>query len=47
MPSDPDRIDPSIGDLRGHTARGTMINSAYQVGIAAIGLSSVWRWRNS
>lgn len=32
------RIDPGITDLRTHTARGTIINSAYQVGIAAIGL---------
>jgi O-antigen/teichoic acid export membrane protein len=37
-PTDPDRIDPGIGGLRRHTARGTMINSAYQVGIALIGL---------
>ncbi|MEA2443252.1 MAG: hypothetical protein QOJ12_544 [Thermoleophilales bacterium] len=36
--ADTDRIDPSIADLRTHTARGTIVNSAYQVGIALIGL---------
>ena len=30
---DPDRIDPSITSLRQHTARGTLINSAFQIGL--------------
>jgi O-antigen/teichoic acid export membrane protein len=32
------RIDPSIADLRAHTARGTIVNSAWQVGLAVVGL---------
>src|SRR3954447_4900521 len=31
--ADPDRIDPSITSLRHHTARGTLINSAFQIGL--------------
>src|SRR5690349_18163772 len=30
---DPDRVDPSITSLRQHTARGTLINSAFQIGL--------------
>jgi O-antigen/teichoic acid export membrane protein len=32
------RIDPSVSDLRGHVARGTIVNSAYQVGLSVVGL---------
>jgi O-antigen/teichoic acid export membrane protein len=31
------RVDPSIRDLRSHTARGTLINSAFQIGLSALG----------
>src|SRR3954454_936642 len=32
-PLDPDRMDPSVTSLRHHTARGTLINSAFQIGL--------------
>ena len=32
------RLDPSVQNLRVHTARGTIINSAFQVGLALLGL---------
>ena len=32
------RLDPKVADLRVHTARGTLINSAFQVGLAGLGL---------
>ena len=32
------RLDPSVKNLRVHTARGTIINSAFQVGLALLGL---------
>jgi O-antigen/teichoic acid export membrane protein len=32
---DPSR-DPGAGDLRGHTARGTLVNSSFQIGISAL-----------
>lgn len=35
---DQDRTSENIGDLRTHTARGTIINSAFQVGLVLIGL---------
>jgi O-antigen/teichoic acid export membrane protein len=31
------RIDPRITDLRGHTARGTIVNSAFLIGLSALG----------
>lgn len=31
------RVDPGIQSLRRHTARGTLINSAFQVGLSALG----------
>src|SRR5215210_1731000 len=34
---DPSRIDPAIGSLRGHAARGTLINSAFQIGLSGLG----------
>jgi O-antigen/teichoic acid export membrane protein len=34
---DQPRIDPGIPDLRSHLARGTMINSAFQVGLSGLG----------
>jgi O-antigen/teichoic acid export membrane protein len=34
---DPDRVDPSITSLRKHTARGTLINSAFQIGLYGLG----------
>jgi O-antigen/teichoic acid export membrane protein len=33
-----DRLDPSVEDMRSHTARGTLINAAFMVGLAALGL---------
>jgi O-antigen/teichoic acid export membrane protein len=33
---DPTRIGAEVNDLRVHTARGTIVNSAYQVGLAAL-----------
>src|SRR3954453_5686777 len=35
--ADPDRVDPSITSLRHHTARGTLINSAFQIGLYGLG----------
>ncbi len=32
-----DRLDPSITNLRAHAARGTLINSAFQVGLSGLG----------
>jgi O-antigen/teichoic acid export membrane protein len=32
------RAEPGIGNLRTHTARGTLINSAFQVGLAALAM---------
>ena len=32
------RLDPGVGDLRVHTARGTLINTGFQVGLAGLGL---------
>jgi PST family polysaccharide transporter len=32
------RVDPAIGDLRRHAARGTLITAAFMVGLAALGL---------
>jgi O-antigen/teichoic acid export membrane protein len=34
---DPDRVDPSVTSLRHHTARGTLINSAFQIGLYGLG----------
>jgi O-antigen/teichoic acid export membrane protein len=34
---EPSRIDPSIGSLRRHTARGSLINSGFNVGLYALG----------
>jgi O-antigen/teichoic acid export membrane protein len=34
---DPSRIDPGIESLRRHAARGTLINSAFQIGISGLG----------
>src|SRR4051794_17531694 len=35
--ADPDRVDPSVTSLRRHTARGTLINSAFQIGLYGLG----------
>jgi O-antigen/teichoic acid export membrane protein len=35
---DPARVDPGIADLRHHTARGTLINSGFQVGLSGLGM---------
>lgn len=32
-----ERFDPGIKSLRGHAARGTLINSAFQIGLAGLG----------
>jgi O-antigen/teichoic acid export membrane protein len=34
---DQDRVDPSVTSLRHHAARGTLINSAFQVGLYGLG----------
>ena len=37
-PQPPSRIDPGITDLRRHAARGTVLNSAFSIGFAGLGL---------
>lgn len=32
-----DRVDPKISDLRGHAARGTLVNSGFQIGLSGLG----------
>ena len=32
------RVDPAIGSLRTHSARGTLINAAFMIGLAGLGL---------
>src|SRR5947207_5157600 len=34
---DPSRLDPHVKSLRRHTARGTLINSGFQLGLTALG----------
>lgn len=34
----PERVDPTIQDLRGTTARGTLINSGFQIGFSGLGV---------
>jgi PST family polysaccharide transporter len=35
---DPTRLDPSVTSLRRHAAGGTLINSAFQIGLAGLGM---------
>ena len=37
LAADTPRVDPRITDLRGHTARGTIVTSAFLIGISALG----------
>src|SRR5436309_12417328 len=32
-----ERLDPSIRELRPHTARGTLVNSGFQIGLSGLG----------
>lgn len=34
---DPSRLDPHVRSLRSHTARGTLINSSFQLGVVGLG----------
>ncbi|HEU4978581.1 MAG TPA: oligosaccharide flippase family protein, partial [Solirubrobacteraceae bacterium] len=34
---DPGRLDPHVESLRSHTARGTLVNSGFQLGLAGLG----------
>src|SRR3954464_4163826 len=34
---DPSRLDPHVKSLRNHAARGTLINSGFQLGLTALG----------
>src|SRR5919201_2313708 len=34
---DPSRVDPSVVSLRRHTARGTIVNSCFQIGLYGLG----------
>src|SRR5438270_2168570 len=34
---DPSRVDPSVVSLRRHAARGTVINSVFQIGLYGLG----------
>src|SRR3954454_5574047 len=34
---DPSRLDPHVLSLRSHAARGTLINSGFQLGLTALG----------
>jgi O-antigen/teichoic acid export membrane protein len=34
---DPSRLDPHVKSLRSHTARGTLINSSFQLGLVGLG----------
>ena len=39
---DPSRLDPHVKSLRTHTARGTLVNSSFQLGL--VGLGTVQRF---
>jgi O-antigen/teichoic acid export membrane protein len=48
---DDDRLDPSVVSLRRHTARGTLINSAFNIGLYGVGtlqrfLVAIWLTRS-